>query len=281
MNVQDPFCSMNNLMTRLQESAEFLKIRFPVLPRIALILGTGLGDLVNETEILLTISYRDIPHFPVATAETHAGQLHLARWEGKEILIFQGRFHAYEGYSMVQVTWPVRISGLLGIHTLLISNISGALNPDYHLSDLVALEDHINLQTENPLTGPNLSELGPRWPDMVGAYDPDLLDQAIHFAGIRGIRLHKGVYVSVPGPNLETPAEYRYLSRIGGDCVGMSTVPEVLVARHMNMRVFALSAISDLGYGTIQKVELESLLEAAAKAQPKMTAIFRHLISLM
>jgi purine-nucleoside phosphorylase len=238
---------MNPLLTQLNESAQFLRERFPVLPEIALILGTGLGDLVGETEILVTLPYTEIPHFPAATAETHAGKLHLAHWAGKTILIFQGRFHAYEGYSMVQVTWPVRVAGILGIHTLLMSNISGALNPNYQLSDLVAVEDHINLQTENPLTGPNLAALGPRWPDMVEAYDAGLLNLAVDFARSQDITLYKGVYASVPGPNLETPAEYRYLSRIGADCVGMSTVPEVLVARHMNLRVFVLSAISDLG----------------------------------
>jgi purine-nucleoside phosphorylase len=199
-------------------------------------------------------------------------------WEGKTGIIAQGRFHFYEGYTMQQVVYPVRVMKLLGVENLLISNISGGINPDYRLADLVCIEDHINLQPSNPLIGKNLPEFGPRWPDMLHAYDPEWRKSAITYASDKGIRMHSGVYASVPGPNLETPAEYRYLARIGADCVGMSTVPEVIAARHAAMRVFALSAISDICYGDIKPADIESLLKAASDAQPKMTAVFRHLV---
>jgi len=265
-------------MKNLQETVQWLLERCPETPQFGIILGTGLGNMVDETEILVSFDYTEIPHFPVATAESHAGKLHLVSWQGKICMVLQGRFHHYEGYSMQQVTYPVRVLKLLGVHTLLISNISGALNSDYQLADLVAIEDHINLHTENPLTGPNLKELGPRWPDMHDAYDPELLQKAMDFSFKEGIPMRRGIYVSVPGPNLETPAEYRYLARTGADCVGMSTVPEVIVARHMSLRVFAISAISDIAYGKIKPANIESLLSAAEKAQPQMTAVFRHLI---
>jgi purine-nucleoside phosphorylase len=268
-----------DFLQRLDHTCAWLRERMTEAPETAIILGTGLGELVHDTEIIQSWAYREIPHFPIATAESHAGKLHLARWQGKAIWLFQGRFHHYEGYDMQSVSYPVRVSGRMGVKNLLISNISGALNPAYQISDLVAIEDHINLQTQNPLTGPNHDELGPRWPDMLDAYDPELRKQALDFAAKEGIPLHSGVYVSVPGPNLETPAEYRFLARIGADCVGMSTVPEVIVARHMGLRVFAVSAISDLGYGQIQKTKLEELLHAAAVAQPRITAIFRHLVA--
>jgi len=265
-------------MKNFYETVQWLRERCPEVPEFGIILGTGLGNMVSETEVLVSFDYKDIPHFPIATAESHAGKLHFVRWQGKICVILQGRFHHYEGYTMQQVTYPVRILKLLGIHTLLISNISGALNPDLKLADLVAMEDHINLHYENPLTGPNLDEFGPRWPDMHGAYDPELLQTALEFARKEEIPMKRGIYVSVPGPNLETPAEYRYLARTGADCVGMSTVPEVIVARHMGLRVFAISAISDIAYGKIKPADIDSLLAAAAKAQPLMTAVFRHIV---
>lgn len=261
-----------------QQTAEWLRSRISVLPQFGIILGTGLGRLVEETTILHSFDYREIPHFPLATAETHAGKLHLVRWQGKTGLIAQGRFHYYEGYSMQQVAYPVRVMKLLGVNHLFISNISGGINPSYQLADLVCIADHINLQPSNPLIGKNIPEFGPRWPDMLHAYDPAFRKEALDFAQSSGIRLHSGVYASVPGPALETPAEYRYLATLGADCVGMSTVPEVIAARHAGMRVFALSAISDICYGDIKAADITSLLKAASDAQPGMTAVFRELV---
>jgi purine-nucleoside phosphorylase len=260
-------------------SADWIQNRINGTPEFGIVLGTGLGDLIQETRILCTMDYREIPNFPIATAESHAGKLHFVEWKGKTGLIAQGRFHYYEGYSMQQVVFPVRVMKLLGINLLLLSNISGAINPAYQLADLVCIEDHINLQPSNPLIGRNLDQFGPRWPDMLHAYDPELRKKAMKFAEESGIRIHSGIYASVPGPNLETPAEYRYLSRIGADCVGMSTVPEVIAARHAGMKVFALSAISDLCYGSIKEASVENLLQAAAESQPKITSIFRRLIA--
>ena len=265
-------------MEAYRESADFIKAGFSGQPDFGIILGTGLGDLVKETRIIRSFDYRDIPHFPLATAESHAGKLHAVEWQGKTGFIAQGRFHFYEGYSMQQVVYPVRVMKLLGVENLLISNISGGINPEYRLADLVCIEDHINLQPSNPLTGPNLPEFGHRWPDMLHAYDPQWRKSALDFAAENGIRMHSGVYASVPGPNLETPAEYRYLGRIGADCVGMSTVPEVIAARHAGMRVLAVSAISDICYGEIHPADIQKLLRAAAEAQPKITAVFRNLI---
>jgi len=261
-----------------RESADFIRGSASVEPAFGIILGTGLGELVSETRIIRSFDYRDIPHFPLATAESHAGKLHVVEWEGKTGIIAQGRFHFYEGYSMQEVVFPVRVMKLLGVENLFISNISGGIHPDYRLADLVCIEDHINLQPSNPLIGPNLPQFGPRWPDMLHAYDPQWRESALEFAAGNGIRMHSGVYASVPGPNLETPAEYRYLSRIGADCVGMSTVPEVIAARHAGMRVLALSAISDICYGEIHPADIQQLLQAAADAQPKMTVVFRHLV---
>jgi len=265
-------------MKEFQETIQWLRQHSDFQPEFGIILGTGLGRMVEQLEILASYDYSEIPNFPIATAETHAGKLHFAHWAGKKIVVAQGRFHHYEGYNLRQVTFPVRIMKLLGITTLLVSNISGALNPDFQLSDIVIIEDHINLQTENPLTGSNLSEFGPRWPDMSEPYDQNLIQSAMDYAKKSGIVAHRGVYVSVPGPNLETRAEYRYLSRIGADCVGMSTVPEVIVARHMSLRTFAISAISDICYGKIERANIDLLLEAANQAEPKMVQIFKHIV---
>ena len=261
-----------------RETADWLKDRLPVPPETGIILGTGLGQLVEKTEIIKSFDYREIPHFPISTAESHAGKLHLVNWEDTTCLIAQGRFHYYEGYSMQEVAYPVRIMKLLGVKTLFISNISGGINPAYQLADLVCIADHINLQPSNPLIGKNIPEFGPRWPDMLHAYDPALRRKALLFAKENQIPMHEGIYASVPGPQLETPAEYRYLASTGADCVGMSTVPEVIAARHAGMQVFALSAISDLCYGTIKPASLEGLLNAAEEAQPRMTAVFAYLL---
>lgn len=266
-------------LTNYQESVDFIRERCADVCETGIILGTGLGDLVHKVETECSFDYSEIPHFPVSTVETHKGKLVIGRLEGKRVVVMQGRFHYYEGYSMEQVTYPVRVMKLLGVKTLLVSNIAGGINPAYELGDLMVIEDHINLLPENPLRGRNNDNWGPRWPDMFEPYDRKMIDRAIAFGKEKGYRIHEGVYASVPGPNLETRAEYRFLDRIGADAVGMSTVPEILVAVHMGIRCFAVSIISDLCYPPkLKRADIEELLAAAASAQPATIAIFCHLI---
>ena len=264
----------------IEEASSYLEKFMDERPETGIILGTGLGALVNEIDTVEEIEYADIPHFPVSTVESHQGKLIYGRLGEKTVLAMQGRFHYYEGYSMQQVTFPVRVMKMLGIRQLFISNASGGLNPDYKISDLMIIEDHINLLPDTPLRGPNLDELGPRFPDMSQAYDRDLIRKAEEIAEKHNIRAHSGVYVAVSGPALETPAEYRYLRTIGADTVGMSTVPEVLVARHMGIPCFAISVITDLGVpGKIEEVTVEKVIAAAMKAEPGMTSIMKELIA--
>ena len=264
--------------SQIQEATTFIQGQYAQAPQFGIILGTGLGALVNDIEVAHTISYEDIPHFPVSTVETHSGKLIFGKLGGKEVVVMQGRFHYYEGYDMKQVTFPVRVMKLLGIEKLFISNAAGGMNPDYNRSDLIAISDHINLHYENPLTGKNLDEMGPRFPDMSEPYSRELQALGKEVAQSEGITLKSGVYVSVPGPNLETPAEYKYLATIGADCVGMSTVPEVIVARHMNLPVFALSVITDICYGEIQPINIEEIINAAMTAEPHMTKLIAKMI---
>ena len=267
------------MLPQIQESTSFVQERHPDPPEFGIILGTGLGGLAREIEIDTAIEYDDIPHFPVSTVETHHGKLLLGQLSGKSVVAMQGRFHYYEGYSMQQVTFPVRVLKFLGIKKLFISNAAGGLNPDYQISDLMVIEDHINLLPENPLTGKNDDKVGLRFPDMSDPYDENLIQQAMEIAGKHGIRCHQGVYVSVPGPNLETKAEYKYLRTIGADAVGMSTVPENIVARHMGIPCFAISVITDLGVpGKFHKVSIEEVIQAASLAEPGMTSIIKELI---
>lgn len=248
-------------------------------PKHGIILGTGLGSLINDVEIEHSLSYEDIPNFPVSTVEVHEGKLVFGKLEGQPVVVMQGRFHYYEGYNMQEITFPVRVMKLLGIEKLFVSNAAGGINANYELSDLMALSDHINLLPENPLRGKNLDELGPRWPDMFDTYDKDMVGKAVAIGKKHGFNVHAGVYASVPGPNLETPAEYKYLNVIGADAVGMSTVPEVIVARHMGLPVFAVSVITDLCYpGALEPVNIEKILAAAYKAEPNMTFLFKQLI---
>jgi len=264
----------------VKEAAEFLERQTTFKPAYGIILGTGLSALVNDIEVVCKVAYSDIPHFPLSTVETHTGQLIFGTLSGENVVVMQGRFHYYEGYSMAQVTLPVRVLKLLGIQALIVSNAAGGLNSSYNISDIMLIEDHINLHYENPLTGKNMDEMGPRFPDMSEPYDHSLLEKAISLGKAHNISLQKGVYVSVPGPNLETPAEYRYLRTIGADAVGMSTVPEVIVARHMDLPVFALSVITDLCYpGKIKKVSVPDILAAASEAEPKMTQLIKLIIS--
>ena len=249
-------------------------------PEAGIILGTGLGGLVKEIEVVQQLSYADIPDFPVSTLEFHSGKLIFGLLEGKKVVAMQGRLHYYEGYSMQQITLPVRAMKMLGIKTLYVSNASGSLNPDFKKGDLMVITDHINLQPANPLTGKNDDELGPRFPDMSEAYKRSLVGKALDIAKANNINCHKGVYVAVTGPNLETKAEYKYLRIIGGDAVGMSTVPEVIVANHMGLPVCAISVLTDEGFpDELKPVLLEEILAVAYEAEPKLTLILKELIS--
>lgn len=262
--------------------AEFLKSKISVSPKIGIILGSGLGGLVEEVDITEKISYADIPGFPLSTVEGHSGYLIFGRLAGREVVVMQGRFHYYEGYEMSQVTLPVRVMKFLGVDTLLVSNASGGLNPDFEVGDLMLIRDHINLQPVHPLTGKNDTRLGPRFPDMSKAYDKTLSDTVLKAAEAKGIRLHTGVYVGVQGPTFETPSEYKMFRILGGDAVGMSTVPEIIVARHMDMRCFAMSVITDLGVeGKIVEISHQDVVEAAHRAEKVMTGLFKDLIETM
>ena len=269
------------LLKQIEDAVEYIRSKHYVKPDAGIILGTGLGGLVNEIKITTTISYKDIPHFPVSTVESHEGKLIFGKLGSKEVIVMQGRFHYYEGYTMQQITFPVRVMKALGIEKIFISNAAGGLNPKQHVSDLMILNDHINLLPEHPLRGKNENSLGPRFPDMSKPYDEELIQLAKDIAAKNNIRIHEGVYAAVQGPTLETKAEYKYISIIGADAVGMSTIPECIVARHMNMRVFAISVITDLGVeGSIKETSLEDVINAATIAEPNLTLIIKELISI-
>ncbi|MEQ9375890.1 MAG: purine-nucleoside phosphorylase [Imperialibacter sp.] len=267
-------------LNQIQEAAHFIQSKTSVVPETGIILGTGLHSLVDEVTIADVIDYKDIPHFPVSTVEFHKGKLIFGHIGKVPVVVMQGRFHFYEGYSMQQVTLPVRVMKLLGIKRLFVSNASGGLNPGFQNSDMMMVTDHINLFTENPLRGKNLDTLGDRFPDMSEAYDRSMLKLARQIAKEEGIDLKEGVYAGVEGPNLETPAEYKYLRIIGADAVGMSTVPEVIVARHMEIPVFALSIITDMGVpGMIKKVNLQEIVDAAQKAEPLLKKMVSRMVA--
>ena len=264
----------------LQETTEYIKNKIGDFePEIGIILGTGLGKLVDDIEIQYSLMYSNIPDFPISTLEFHSGKLIFGSLNGKKVVAMQGRLHYYEGYSMKQITFPVRVMKMLGIKRLFVSNASGALNPAYRKGDLMIIQDHINMQSDNPLRGRNTESLGPRFPDMSEPYDLLMIQQGLDIALKYNISCHKGVYVSVNGPNLETRAEYRFLRLIGADAVGMSTVPEVIVANHMSLPVFAISVLTDEGFpDTLKAVSLEEILLVAEEAEPKMTKILKDLI---
>lgn len=267
-------------LQQIKEAEAFIKSKYPESVPLGIILGTGLGNLGNQIEVELELDYKDIPHFPLSTVESHSGKLVFGTLSGKKVVAMKGRFHYYEGYSMKQVTFPVRVMKFLGVKTLLVSNACGGLNPAQEVGEVMIINDHINLFPENPLRGINYEELGPRFPDMSDAYSPRLTQLALEIGEKNGFRLHKGVYAGVEGPNLETPAEYVYIRTIGADAVGMSTVPEVLVARQMGIEVFGMSAITDLGVpGKIHKISIQDVLDAAAKAEPVMSLIIRELVA--
>lgn len=268
------------MLEKIRETAAFIRNEVGEMPCIAVILGTGLGDLVNHIEIKKELSYKDIPNFPVSTVEGHSGKLIFGNLGGKYIMAMQGRFHYYEGYDMKQVTFPVRVMKELGVEKLFVSNAAGGMNKEFRVGDVMVITDHINLFPENPLRGKNFEELGPRFPAMTEAYSSGLIMMADDIAREQGIRLMHGVYVGTAGPTFETPAEYEYFRVVGGDAVGMSTVPEVIVANHAGMMVFGISVITDLGGKDIKEVPThEEVQKAAVKAQPVMTGIIKEMLA--
>lgn len=268
------------MLTEIKSTTEnILKQTNNFVPEVGIILGTGLGGLVKEIQVEHSISYEKIPNFPVSTVEGHSGKLIFGTLGGKKVVAMQGRFHYYEGYTMQQVTFPVRVMKFLGIKTLFVSNASGGMNPDFEIGEIMIINDHINL-FPNPLIGKNINELGPRFPDMSQAYDKNLIAKAHAIAKRNNIKVSEGVYVGLTGPTLETPAEYKYVRIIGGDAVGMSTVPEVIVARHMGLPCFAISICTDLGVpGKIVETTHEDVQRVAAIQEPKMTLIMKTLIA--
>ena len=270
---------MEDLKAKITESVEFINQKSNIKPKIAIILGTGLGRLAEDIKEKEIIPYSDIPNFPTSTVQGHSGNLVLGKLENKEVVAMQGRFHYYEGYNLKEVTFPVRVMKKLGADVIIISNAAGGMNRFFKRGDLMLITDHINLFGDNPLIGPNDEELGLRFPDMSEAYDRKLVELTLKVALKEKIKLHQGIYVGLTGPTLETPAEYRFLIKIGADAVGMSTVPEVIVANHMGMKVLGISCITDLAInGVIVKTGLEEILKAASKAEPIMTKLVKKVI---
>src|SRR5665811_1930522 len=267
------------MLEKIVETTEFLKAKGIINPDAGIILGTGLGELTSKIENRLEIDYKDIPNFPISTVEGHAGKLIYGEFGGKKIVAMKGRFHYYEGYGAEQVALPIRVLKYLGIKYLFLSNAAGGVNPGFKIGDIMIITDHINL-LPNPLIGPNDDRIGPRFPDMGEAYDKYLIKRALLIAEDYKIRVHKGVYLSTSGPTFETPAEYKYFRIIGADAVGMSTTPEVIIARHMNVPCFAVSIITDLGVeGKIEYTTHESVQNEAAKTESRMTTIMTEMIS--
>jgi purine-nucleoside phosphorylase len=267
------------MLTKIKSAADFIRKQTAFEPETGIILGTGLGGLVDEIEIAFSLPYESIPNFPVSTVDGHSGKLILGKLGNKKVIAMQGRFHYYEGYDMQEVTFPIRVMKFLGIKELYLSNASGGVNPDFEIGDLMIINDHINHFPSNPLIGKNINELGPRFPDMSEAYDPELIGKAKKVAHSLGINIREGVYLGLSGPTFETPAEYKYMRIIGADTVGMSTVPEVIVARHMGIACFAISIITDLGVpGKIVKITHEEVQHVAALAEKKMTHIMKEMM---
>ncbi|MFZ4543516.1 MAG: purine-nucleoside phosphorylase [Saprospiraceae bacterium] len=271
---------MSNLLASIQNATTFIQSMTNVQPLVGVILGTGLGAFSDEIDVITEISYEDIPHFPVSTVKSHRGKLIFGAIEGVQIVCMAGRFHYYEGYTMQQVTFPVRVMHALGIQQLFITNVSGSTNPLYEPGDIVFLKDHINLLPENPLRGENDERLGPRFPDMKKTYNLEMNRKGLQLAAIHKINAHEGVYVALQGPNLETPAEYNFVHIIGGDLVGMSTVPEVLVAKHSSIDVTAISIVSNKCYPitAIKETSLEDVINIAEISSKKLTILIRELL---
>jgi purine-nucleoside phosphorylase len=265
----------------IQDAVDYIRHHYHgPTPEIGIVLGTGLGGLTNEIEIERELSYNFIPHFPTSTVESHFGKLIFGRMGNRQVVAMQGRLHYYEGYNMEQITFPIRVMKVLGVKALFISNAAGGINLSYKRGDLMILDDHINLQPDNPLIGRNIDEFGPRFPDMSRPYDPVLISNAVRIAKEEGATAHVGVYVAVTGPNLETRAEYRFLRAIGADVVGMSTVPEVIVANHMGLKTCAISVVTDeCDPDNLSPINVEEIIATAKATEPTLTAILRRLIA--
>jgi purine-nucleoside phosphorylase len=270
---------MSDALQKLRESLSFLKTAYPQTPQVGIVLGSGLGNFSDEIEVEKEISYDEIPHFPVSTVEGHKGKLIFGNLSGKKVVCMAGRFHFYEGYDSEQVVFPVRVMKLLGIKAIFLSNAAGGVNPNFKVGDLMIITDHVSFFTRNPLIGKNISEFGPRFPDMSEPYKRELIDKAKVIAKRLGIIVREGTYYGVTGPTFETHAEYRLVHALGGDAVGMSTVQECIVANHMGLAVFAMSVITDIGIrDDHNKITHEEVLQAAKEAEPNFAAIFREMV---
>lgn len=270
------------MLIKINQTVSFIKSKVNFNPKVGIVLGTGLGGLTKEIENPVCIKYEDIPNFPVSTVSGHKGNLIFGTVNDISVVAMQGRFHYYEGYTMQELVFPIRVMKMLGIELLVLSNASGGVNPEFEIGEIMIISDHINLMADNPLVGKNIDELGPRFPDMNCAYDKEIIEKAKEIANKNSIKVKTGVYAAVSGPCFETPAEYKYIRIIGADTVGMSTIPEVIAAHHMGLTVFAVSIITDLGVeGKIVEVSHEEVIEVANKAEPKMTTIIKGLIKEM
>jgi purine-nucleoside phosphorylase len=270
---------MLDLYDKIQDACERIRGQFRIQPRVGIILGTGLGGLVENIDVEASIDYPDIPHFPTSTATSHAGRLVCGTLGGVPVLAMEGRFHMYEGYSLKQITLPVRVFKQLGAELMVVSNACGGLNPYYHCGDIMVIEDHINLMGDNPLIGINDDRLGPRFPDMCEPYDQQWVDRTLRIARREDIAAHKGVFVAVPGPNLETRAEYRFLRMIGSDVVGMSTVPETIVAVHCGLKTVGLSVITDMCLpDALEPANVEAIIATANEASPRLVRLVRGIV---
>ncbi len=270
---------MPELKKQIEDAVNYLKSRTKMIPDVGIILGTGLGALAHEIKAEIIIDYKDIPHFPLSTVESHKGKLIFGTLSGKNVIAMQGRFHYYEGYTMKQITFPVRVMKALGIKVLCVSNIAGGMNSGYRRGDVMIISDHINMLGDNPLIGKNHDDLGPRFPDMSEPYSKDLIKLANDIAKEEKINAHTGIYLAVSGPNLETKAEYRMFRNMGADVVGMSTIPEVIVAVHSGLKVFGMTVISDECFpDSLQAVSVDEIIKAAMDAEPKLTLIMKKVI---
>ncbi len=267
------------MLEKISQTKKYILEKIKDKPEYGIVLGSGLGGLVNEITESVSLPYTSVPNFPVSTVKGHGGNLIFGKLGGKNVVALQGRFHYYEGYTMQEVTFPIRVMIALGIKRLILSNASGGMNPVYQIGDIVIINDHINLMPSNPLIGKNYDELGPRFPDMSEPYEKKMIEHAVAIAEKLNYRFHTGVYAAVSGPCFETPAEYRYIRTIGADIVGMSTIPEVIVGRHQDIPCFAISIVTDLGgFDEVQKITHEEVLKVATDAETKMTAVIRELI---
>ena len=274
--------SEKNFSTKLAEARDYLMERVGTLPELGVILGSGLGAFADLVQEKVVIPYKDIPHFPISTVEGHAGQLVFGKVEGRKVVVMQGRFHFYEGYTMQEVTFPIRVMQVLGVTGLVVTNAAGGINPDFHPGDLIIIKDHINMMGDNPLRGANLSTLGPRFPDLSDAYNADWRQKAFVIAKDWGIKPQEGIYAAMSGPNYESPAEIRFLRTIGADMVGMSTVPEVIVANHGEMKVLGISCVTNMAAGILpQKLSHVEVMETAARIEKQFVHFVKALVKVL